>query len=129
MYKNILTVNTTISKFHECVVKADTTSSGTIMLSPMELIVDQPINIGCYHMDSGEQEVQFTSIQDCLVHCKNNQMRFALMISGIQCSCLPEIDHDNFEELPFGKCNFPCSDYPSLKCGGSDEVSLYTAGE
>lgn len=98
------------------------------MFSPLELVVEQPINIGCYQMKSGEQEVQLTSIQECLVHCKTNQMRFAMMMNGIQCSCIPQIDHDHFTELPSGKCSMPCSDYPSLMCGGIDSVSLYTAG-
>ena len=98
------------------------------MFSPLELVVEQPINIGCYQMKSGEQVVQLTSIQECLVHCKTNQMRFAMMMNGIQCSCIPQIDHDHFTELPSGKCSMPCSDYPSLTCGGIDSVSLYTAG-
>ena len=109
-------------------MKAETDGSGSVMMSPIELVVEQPINIGCYHTNQGEHETQLSSIQGCLIHCKKFQMRFALMLLGNQCSCLAVIDHDHFEELSPGRCNVPCSDYSVLSCGGPDALSLYTAG-
>ena len=109
-------------------MSAITDGSGTVMISPIELIIEQPINIGCFQMSSGEQETQLGSIQDCLIHCHNIKMRFAVMISGDKCSCISEINHDDFEELPHGRCNRTCVDYTLFPCGGINAASLYTAG-
>lgn len=109
-------------------MNADTTGGGTILFSPLELIVDQPINIGCFQMKTGDNEIETKSIQDCLINCKSNQKRFALITSGNKCSCISDIDQDNFVEIESGRCNIECSDISQLVCGGIDTVSLYTAG-
>ena len=50
------------------------------------------------------------------------------MKEGKSCQCLEEIDHDNFELLPVGKCNIPCGDDSDYVCGGQEHYSIYVAG-
>lgn len=109
-------------------LKAETASPGIILFSPIELIVDQPIYLGCFTMNAGDEVTDISSPRACLVHCTSNSMRFSLLSKGNKCSCSSVVDHDVFEEVPAGSCDQACKDEPSEKCGGALTVSLYVAG-
>ena len=109
-------------------VKANATT-GIILLSPVELILDQPIYVGCFDMEAGEHLKEVESALDCLVHCHENSKRFGVLTKGNQCSCLPEINHDKFTQLANSRCNLHCTASSALKCGGPNVFSVYVASE
>ena len=118
------------SKFSlEVSAKAEATVDGTVLLSPIELIVDQPLNLGCFQMETGLHATEKTSPQTCLLHCNSLQMRFALITQGNKCSCVKSINHDVFTELTNSQCLTKCQDDLEYYCGGESAVSLYVAGK
>ena len=110
-------------------VSASTAGKGTIMFSPVELILDKPVYLGCFSMETGKHVSAISSVLACLVHCRQNQLRFSLLENGTQCSCMSIINHDNFTDLPNGKCNIKCSNADEYTCGGVSATSLYVAGK
>ena len=118
-----------ISKFPlEVTASVETTVDGTVLLSPIELVVDKPINLGCFQMNLGEHASEQMSPQTCLMHCNNFKKRLALITEGNQCSCLAKIDHDMFRALSSSQCLIHCQEDQESFCGGKSAVSLYTAG-
>ena len=110
-------------------VSGSTTGKGTIMLSPLELILDKPVYIGCFTMETGDHVSDIPSVTGCLLHCKQNQKRFSLLENGSQCSCMPSINHDYFKKLSNHHCNITCSNNNEYLCGGVSATSLYIAGK
>ena len=109
-------------------VKVEATT-GIILLSPVELILDQPVHVGCFDMEAGEHLKEVESALDCLVYCHENNKRFGALTQGNQCSCLSEINHDKFTQLASSRCNLHCTVSTDLKCGGLNVFSLYVASE
>ena len=110
---------------------------GMIMLSPVELIVDQPFYLGCFHLGAEGEHLaeQITSPHACLVHCsKNHGMRFALLRGGAQCSCLAGgVDYSSeVVLLPDSGCEKRCEAEPEFACGSGENdaaAALYVAGD
>ena len=118
-----------LSKFPiEVTASVETTVDGTVLLSPIELVVDKPINLGCFQMNLGEHASEQMSPQTCLMHCNNFKKRLALITEGNKCSCLAKIDHDKFSALSSSQCSIHCQEDQENFCGGKSSASLYIAG-
>ena len=118
-------------------IKAETIGSGIILISPPDILVDQPIHIGCVLPPDSEHLVpddyQISTHLHCLVLCKNKSRRFALL-QGTNCYCQSE---EIFSKL-FSisslvsslQCNTTCKTDPKSQCGGGlDKFSVYAAGD
>ena len=103
---------------------------GTLIVSPPELIVDLPIEIGCFNKLAGESSIKQTSPQLCLVHCKTESKRFALINDLGVCSCLGALDHNVLSEINIDRCNHLCSEDESHhRCGGISATSIFVSGK
>ena len=119
--------------------------AGTILLSPIELVVDQPINLGCFAASSLPESTYDTSLtpESCLISCNAQQMRFAgfglwklcrnfisilALSSGTKCSCLHELDPNSLTLLPESNCHETCVGAVFSSCGGEKYFSVYVAG-
>ena len=100
---------------------------GIILLSPLELVLDQPIHVGCFNMKAGEHSKEVGSAPDCLVHCNEHDLRFALLTKGNQCSCASTINYAQFTLISEASCREHCQANLDWNCGGSSTFSLYVA--
>ena len=108
-------------------VSAD--QGGILMLSPLELIVDQPFHLGCFRLVlTVFFATQLASPHQCLLHCSRNGMRFAAIQQGGECSCLPATSLAQLPALEAGECSIRCADEDNFFCGGEIGASFYVAG-
>ena len=116
-------------------INAQADVAGLILISPPEVIVDQPIYIGCITILEGAKllpEPQtLSSHLECLVYCKSQGKHYTL-IQDTNCYCQPDYQIDQlYTDSTFvssAQCNIACKSDPSNLCGGIDSFSVYISG-
>jgi hypothetical protein len=65
------------------------------VLGGVELLVDSPLVLGCYSLDStfSATPTNTTSMHDCLLQCGPGQL--AAVTNGFNCFCFSSFSHDN----------------------------------
>ena len=109
---------------------------GIILISPPEVVVENPIYIGCVtapsSFEDAEAAAEKTSHLHCLVHCNQQLKRFAFL-QDTSCYCQSD---DAFARLfadsslvSDSKCNISCTSDVTRYCGGANYFSIYVTGK
>ena len=76
----ILPMNIRTSDFpYKIKLKGKSSTSGTILVSPLEIVVDQPLHLGCFTAQqptTSKPDMKLTP-QSCLICCQKQGMRYA----------------------------------------------------
>ena len=105
-------------------------NKGIIPVSPLELVLDQPINLGCYILVSPptfHADPHLTP-QNCLLACHAQDLMFAVLSGGKKCGCLAQLIQGSFTLIQEDRCHLGCVGDSQSRCGGSGAASIYLAG-
>ena len=111
-------------------ILAEAAVPGAVLISPPEVIVDQPIYYGCISTltaPTGPPSSQ-NSPAHCLVHCDTIGKRFGLL-QGTDCYCQNNTEFGKgVQHQPRARCDISCAEDQSSYCGGQSVFSAYIAG-
>ena len=127
----ILPINIKSSDFpYKIKLSGKSAASGTILVSPIELVLDLPLNLGCFTTTSSTASFEDSKLtpQSCLLACHAQQMRYAVLGATKMCGCLPELDQATLSLVQEDLCSHKCSGDRSITCGGNSAVNIYLAG-
>lgn len=127
----ILPIHVKSSDFpYKIKLSGESPASGMILVSPIELVLDQPLNLGCFTTKSSTASFTDSNLtpQSCLLACHAQQMRYAVLGASNMCGCLAELDQATLSLVPEDLCSHKCLGDHSINCGGNRAVSIYVAG-
>ncbi|KAG6008725.1 hypothetical protein E4U54_008666 [Claviceps lovelessii] len=99
------------------------------------ITVDSYKSLGCYTDDSSKGRTLSYPMdlgavactpKTCLAACEKRGFPFAGIEYGKECYCGVVLANDT-AKVDSSQCDFPCSDDPSIKCGGRSRMSLWIA--
>ena len=101
-------------------------ASGGFNISPMELLVDLPVQVGCFRIrqpgslvpdSSGGSQMPAECLTFCLEH---NKGRYGATTSFGDCFCHEEIPFEDLQALPMDQCQSGCNGHQDNQfCGGA----------
>lgn len=106
-------------------------------VSPVEVVVDLPIGVGCFEDVGAAHFVTGSALTNdgmtpaaCLTHCfsQTGSPRYAFIRNGDECQCDGQVD-GSLEAHPEGECGAPCDGDANQICGGDgdDKYSVFVA--
>ena len=120
-----------VSQRHFAIGLGAVDEDSLIDLAPMELLIDLPINIGCFRKNVSTMSASSQNTPaKCITHCLSSlNHRFAALADGRICYCFDEFPVDEVTAMADEDCERVCDGDSEQFCGGqtSEHLVFYVA--